>query len=414
MRTNYLFVLIGVLTILLFPACEKNSDVNLDKKLNFSNLPVEQQKQKIESSGIDFVDAMEGLLETEAFTVIESALAVIPLDNSGSEILYVLRNDLKAGNAGVLTNLDRQMKVVYEDDDFTWGEYAYNFQTEEIELIRELNKKIIIKLPASEDAYNNQRNNATISFEYSDSSVTIPYEEEFYPKSAQFLIKVDNKNVLEASFSGSYFDDGMPKKLKQSLTIDAYTWELNLDNNKKKASSDYQFKKAKQILIRYGAELTGRLSFEDFENAAQNDEINNLADKVAAYFQVMDVAVKGGFNDVKALANSMNNISHNLSDEAYANKVAEVLNQQFVGYAYFVNDNKKFADLEFYAQEYERESEWNYFDTNGNPITVYETGYDVLPRFVLNDGSKVSVEEFINTGFEDLIDRINEIAGNIE
>ena len=59
---------------LTFNACK--SELDLDKELKFSKLSVEEQKQKIEESGTEFIDAMEGIQETQAMTTMMNMLTM--------------------------------------------------------------------------------------------------------------------------------------------------------------------------------------------------------------------------------------------------------------------------------------------------------------------------------------------------
>jgi hypothetical protein len=76
-------------------------------------------------------------------------------------------------------------------------------------------------------------------------------------------------------------------------------------------------------------------------------------------------------------------------------------------YAYFVKENQKFADIEFYVVEKTETDYSNYNFNTGQYGTM--TYYDIQPRLVLSDGSKQDIETFVKTGFEDLINRLNEL-----
>ncbi len=81
----------------------------------------------------------------------------------------------------------------------------------------------------------------------------------------------------------------------------------------------------------------------------------------------------------------------NTGNRAYADDQVAVINKHLIMYGYFADKNQKFADVEFY---------------------VIETGdgYDFEPRFVLSDNSKVSIEAYMNEGFNDLFERLEELG----
>lgn len=175
--------------------CSCQSDLDLDKKLNFSPLPVEQQKQKIEDNALEFVEQMEGLLETPAFVAIENFIEIFAGEEEDeydywAAPLRVIATDLRNGNPNVLVGLEKQMKIIQddydEDEGIVFGEYIYNFESEEFDLERELENKVIFHLPASQEAMESETNNGLISFEFTESKIAIPESEgEKYPCKCQ-------------------------------------------------------------------------------------------------------------------------------------------------------------------------------------------------------------------------------------
>jgi len=402
MKKKYLILFLGLAAMLTFTACDPKPDLDLDKELKFSPLTVEQQKQKIEDNALVFVDQTEGLLETPAFVAIENFAVVFEGDPNGPMYapLRGIATDIRNGNSNVLVGLERQMKVIqkdYEEDEgVVFGEYVYNFDTEEFDFKQELKNKAIFRLPASPKAVENKDNNGLISFEFTESKILIPDSDgEYYPASAKLSIKVDGKTVLKASFTGKYFDDGMPKEVKQTLEIDDFSWEAKASNDKKKMSAEYAFKKGTKTLVLLAAETTGKFSFDDFEDSEDPDDV---VDKIAIYCQVMNLAIKAGIADVKEFAEEIDDIDEE-SEAEYQNQKAEIMNQYIIGYGYFIDDNVKFASVDFYVEEY---------------VSGTDTYYSIVPRFILSDESKVSLEEYVDSGFEELLEKIEEIAANFE
>ena len=121
------------------------------------------------------------------------------------------------------------------------------------------------------------------------------------------------------------------------------------------------------------------------------------------YFQAMNIAVRGGMTDFNKFAQEMQTITENstLTEKQAMEQTATLVNKYMVFYAFFVDSNEKFADVEFYVVEDEVYDEW---------AGYYVTEYNLAPRFVLSDGSKVSAEEFMQTGFDDLIQKIEDMT----
>ena len=345
MKKYSLFLMLGAV-FLTFNAC--NSELDLDKELKFSKLSVEEQKQKIEESGTEFIDAMEGIQETQAMTTMMNMLTM-----TGGEVfsapMQKLSADIKNARKDAFTNFDKQMRVSYVDSE-VWGEYEYNFETEEMEKTKDLTNKIVARFPATAAS---TKNNAVITITYEESSVVVPDSDgEKYPSKITYKMTVDSKEVMSAEFSGTYYSDGSPKKVTQSLKMDDYKWTAKIANDQKTASESYEFKKGSKTMIKSVAEVSGTLKADELQDAIDNESPQDAIAKFAVYFQVMNVAVKGGTSDFKKMMEERNALdSEKLSDKEYAEKTVEILNKYVVCTAFFVDDNRKFADVELYVIE---------------------------------------------------------------
>lgn len=397
MKKNYLFIVLG-LAFLTMNACK--SELDLDKELNFSKLTVEKQKEKIESSGMDMVNIMDGMLDTEAMNAITNMMSISDINLSELQAVKApmqnLRTDLKNNRLTAFSNFDRQMRISYVESD-VWGEYEYNFTTKEIEQIKTLTNKLIVRFPATETS---TKNNAEITVTYEESNVLVPESEDYYPSKMTFKMNVDSKEVMTANFSGTYYTDGTPKKVSASVTIEDYKWTLEVANDKKTASETYEFKQGSKTIIKSNAEIKGKLSQDELENSEYPQDVIS---SFAMYFQAMNIAVRGGMTDFNKFAQEMETITKNstLTEKQAMEQTATLVNKYMVFYAFFVDSNEKFADVEFYVVEEEVYDEW---------AGYYVTEYNLAPRFVLSDGSKVSAEEFMQTGFDDLIQKIEDMT----
>ena len=408
MKKTNLFLSLGVI-LLSTIACD--SELDLDKELKFSKLPVEEQKQKIEENGIQLVNAMEGLLETEAMVAMTNMIALNESDGYYDAPMQKLISDLRKGNKNAISNFDKQMRVSYVDSD-VWGEYSYNFQTGEMDKTRTLVNKLIMHFPADSVT---TTNNAEITVNYEESSVKVPESEDYYPSKITFTMKVNSNVVMSASFNGSYYSDGSPEQVTQTLNIDSYSWTAEVKNSKKKASESYEFKKGKTIILKSTAELNGKLTEEQLQNAFENDTPEDAIENFAVYFQAMDIAIKGGTTDFEELAKEIRIVNGNpqLTEKQYANEMVRILNKHLICIAFFVEENRKFAEAELYIEEVSKERYYYNSYTGQYEIQTY-TDYVPTPRFVLSDGSKVSAEEFVQTGFDNLISKIEEMVESYE
>lgn len=404
MKKNVLFVLFGAAILLTMNAC-KSDVLDLDKELKFSILNVEEQKAKIEQSGLDFITAMEGMQETKAMTTATNMMAM-----QGAEVysapLQKLSADIKNARKSAISNFDKQMRVSYVDSE-VWGEYVYNFDTKEIVKLKELTNKLIISFPATESS---TTNNAKITVTYEESTVQIPETEgEMYPSKMTFVMTVDNKEVMNANFSGKYYSDGAPQDVTLSLVMEEYKWTAEIKNNKITASESYEFKKGSTVILKSVAEVNGNLTETALTTAIDDESPEDAISGFAVYFQLMNVAVKGGTTNLKGMITEGKALdSDNLTDKQYAEKTAEILNKYLVCTAFFVDENRKFADVEFYAVEYT--DEWSYYDYEQQKyVTQTNTYYDFAPRFILSDGSKVDAEEYLQEGFDEIFNKFEDL-----
>ena len=142
---------------------------------------------------------------------------------------------------------------------------------------------------------------------------------------------VDSKEVMSAEFSGTYYSDGSPKKVTQSLKMDDYKWTAKIANDQKTASESYEFKKGSKTMIKSVAEVSGTLKADELQDAIDNESPQDAIAKFAVYFQVMNVAVKGGTSDFQKMMEERNALdSEKLSDKEYAEKTVEKIGRAHV------------------------------------------------------------------------------------
>jgi hypothetical protein len=408
MKRNYLFVILGAAILLTMNACK--TELDLDDELKFSKLTVEEQKQKIEENGLEMVEVMNGIQDTKAMTTMMNMLEMTGAEVYGAPMQKLVA-DVKNHRRNSFQNFDKQMRVSYIDSE-VWGEYDYNFDSEEIEKTKDLTNKIVVRFPATESA---TKNNAVITITYEASKIQIPETEEVYPSKLTYKMTVDAKEVMSANYEGSYYNDGSPKSVKQSVEIEDYSWAAEVTNDQKKATESYEFKNGSKTIIKTTAEINGVLTEDVITDSFEDGEPQDAISDFAAYFQVMDIAVKGGTSDLKGFADAMTALNENekLSEKEMMEKQVELINKYMVCTALFVDDNRKFADVEFYVVE--EVYEYSYYDYFlEKEVTESEIDYSIAPRFILSDGSKVDVEEYFQNGFNDLIEKIEDMVEDFE
>jgi hypothetical protein len=320
--------------------------------------------------------------------------------------MKILKYDLEKQPKKALSNFNKQMRVISEEDEDFWGEYVYNFEKDSLEKINTLTNSLIVKFPSSAEA---TTNDGLLTFNYTESDVRVPESEEYYPSEASFSVKVGSNTLISANMTGTYYNEGIPKKVNNSLKIDDFEWSAEVDNNQSKATTTYEFKKGSLILIKTNGEVRGKLTKDEIETAFENDRPEDALEYVAASGQVMNIGVKVGMKDMKAFFIAMRNADNEkLTQKERKEAEAKAFNDYLIATAYFAKEKEKFADVKVEVVE-KRDSYYDWDYEKQEVVEVTYVYYDTEPIFVLSDGSKVSPEKYIQHGFDDLFNRIEEI-----
>lgn len=404
MKKNLLFVLSGIVFTFLLSACDDKNSNDLDENLAFSKLSVEEQKQKIEQNGIDMANAMDGMSDTKAMQAIMHFNMLNEEDDVyySNSISYFAKSVSKKPEFA----LQKAIKKSLSDDESEWGEFTYDFSTGEFKKTANYTNKIVYKFPADSLS---TTNNAVFTLNYTESDVLMPDSETYFPASIVCSLAINGKAVLSGSFTASYKNDYTPTSVKETLIIDNYSILSSISNDTKKLTQSFEIKKDNKTIIKNESELQGKLTIDD----AQNNPNESLESFVVS-MQLMNIAIKGGSTKLSDLISEINSIDdETLSDQQYMEQEAAILNKYMVCYAYFTDDKTKFADVEFYVIENETtEPVFNWETYEYTYETVME--YELAPRLVLSDGSKMSIEEYFETGFDDLADEIEDLLNSLK
>jgi len=407
MKKNH-FLLAGAITMLFaLNSCKTETEVlDLDKTLKFTKLTVEEQKQSIEQNGIALVDKMDGMQDTKAMIALQ---AFITNANGSQEFVKPfsqLRANLLKNDGKALETFEQQMRVVAVSGDENWGIWTWNFMTNDFDYTPGTKNTATYLFPATENA---TTNTGELKMIYVESTVVAPDTDPvmYMPTSISVVLKVSGAVALKADFAGTYNADATPTKITQTLEIDKYNWNFEFKNDAKDASASYGFNYDKEVLFNFAVGVAGTLTADALQ-AIEGPQ--GVFTSGAVNLQVMNIAILGGFKDFKAFADEMDVIDGQKdNDKTRADKQVAAINKYLKMYGYFVKENQKFADVEFYVVEKTDTYQnyvWNNSTQNYELVNVTETYYDFQPRLVLSDGSKQDMENFMKTGFEDLISKL--------
>lgn len=395
-----LFFQVTCVVIVLFGMFACESEPDLDTTLKFSKLSVEDQKQNIEQSGIEFVEAMENIKTTQVYNTMEDFM--LESNMMGIPHMQYIKAAMESKDVKTLSTLDRQLRMASVDEE-VWGDYSWDPEAQAFIKTVELSNKLILRFPASSTDITN---GAELTITYAESTVKMPDTDEFYPSSITCVIKINGKTEFEADFSGEYNPDGTPTKANHSMEMGDFKWTASLKNTSTEFTEDFEFKYQSKTLVKSTASVKGDLTVDAIEDSEGPDDVFTYG---SVHLQLMDVAILGGVKDVKAFSGEMEALTYS-DTKAYYQSECDVINKHLIAYGYFVKDKAKFADVEFYVLEDTYEwSDWNWNGSEWVETKVQETYYDLVPRFVLSDGSKTEITNYFSTGFENLATKLQEL-----
>ncbi|OQC17720.1 MAG: hypothetical protein BWX72_00363 [Firmicutes bacterium ADurb.Bin080] len=133
--------------------------------------------------------------------------------------------------------------------------------------------------------------------------------------------------------------------------------------NLKVASETYEFTYKSETLIKMKGEINGDLTYGSLEEAVEDEEAAmDMLSSGEIYFQMMDLAILGSITDLQKMIDEVEDLEDsNLSEtdeEEYYAKSEEIINKYVKLWACFVDDKRKFADVEFYFEEFTETYFW--------------------------------------------------------
>ncbi len=433
----------------------------------FSAKSVEENKQSIETSGIEMINEMQDMEQEPAM---QANIAMVtfmgtsdPFEgNSGLNKKVVLSRTIafapvfasanysETGVEGMLKSiqanpLEGDPETIQELYDLLVGVYSWNATTETWDY-SDTGTIIKFEFPSTQDGI---VNNATYTVSYTGYTGPNPIDDYTgdLPQNVAAELKVDETSVMSFVVDIAYNASGYPTSIESTLTLGEWVWYAMASNTNNAAfATEFSFKHANKILLRFTLDAAGNWSKENIEanttyykevwNEAgwyweevevskdepydySNTDVHKVINNGNASFQAMDLKIVGSI-DVLNFGNEMERI-----DEAYNWETQEeqAVAAQVVAINKYVSLSLRYADNneiialveafpvseEYTYQEYWYDNEWH-----ETPRTVTETNYWFDMRFVFADGSKVDAETYFGEGFDDLIDEFEAYMEDLE
>lgn len=419
--------ILGLVLILLFviSSCKKDDNSIDPINADYTDETVEESKTNVENNAISLLDKVEDLEQATAIEVLMHMVELPPptelKSTSSGTVLKPLAMLQSINNENVtpsgIFSMMKSTAEAYEDPvsfmqiwDSLVGKYTYNFQTGEYDETP-LADKIVIEFPGKEGDITNT---ASITVDnFGVFKITDPiadWPEDIAPElpsSISVDLKYNNISIAGFSFSGSYQSDGMPTRITSTMTLDDFSFVLDITHSPyTEASIRETFKYQEQILIEIYAKANGNWSEDNIEANADDGDFQEIINNANAHFIFMNIEVAGKVN-IKALADKMMALDEQydnelITDEAYTDASVAAINDNVDLVVVYLNENKKIAEVEAYKYI----DSWTYMGT-----TYYDYWIDM--RMVYNDSSKVDMETYFNNELNNFYDELNDFIAHL-
>lgn len=415
MKKNILFaaLLCGVLL-----SCKKKSFTEEPipptlppTELGYSKLTTEQNKQALEQNGLDFIKKINTLPD-EKFISLIGRLGDLDLDALSNTIVgRELQSIAQAGKnkevAGLFSAVTTNDVVKTTNLSAYYGIYNWNRTTKNWDKTVSTSK-FEVHYPSTEKM---TTNDALLTVSYTASKAKLTFDGEDYELPATTNVSLTVAGKEELKLTGAYEyktdaasgnkTDASPTKIDVNLTVGTFQLVVLANNDTKILTTKVALSKDKTELFSASTNVNLNDKYpalEDLENVAEIVKAANTT------FDVMNIRISGQAN-FKVIQDSYNANSA-LPAKERRTKEIEVLNKNSAVFAMYKDKNEIFAKNEFVMVE-NPGFDWHWDSVTGKYITTPTTYYELEPRLVFNDESKMSLKTFFGKGFTKIIDEFD-------
>lgn len=434
MKTQTNLLIFALLSAgLMFTSCKKDDPKpeepiveEENQEPTFTNLSPTENKANLEQAGIDFINAMDDLMESDAITAAESLGNITNTAKSGTVKLALVDAIANIDNGGYGDEMKSFLQTGSLRDDISAeaGIYTWNSSLQDFEITS--TDLLMIKFIYPYEGSTTNDCELTFSFELvdiNDQYLEIPEA----PSNITATLVAKGNEVVEYEFTATYNSDGIPSSVSSSLTIDnMYTWAHTASQSTTAISYNFSFTKSSTILMSSGFDVTGNFVVDEIEDYVTRldsmdvyekgviTEAGSYIQNVTMYYQIMNIKLVQSTNATQ-LAAGLDNLAEQeenetISEDEFDQQMVSLLNSNVSLYLMYVQENQKIADAELYMKVVEEE----YYDYSlGQMVT--EEHNEVAVRFVFgSDSSPVDAEVYFQEGFEDLETEMTNMMDRME
>ena len=392
--------------VLAFTACsddEEAGDV-------FSPLTEEQHKEKIEQEGVAMVQEMEGIANLQTYDVIDAFIDL--MDQSEEQPIKAVElslseiQSLKDGPKSTV-NYKAMMgdkKRISDEFKAETGIYQWDAEANDWEKIDDSETEATFRFQVDEtdaeiSVYDVSFKDAANQDEESDMIIELPL-------SINAHVKLGDETITSFSLNAEWNDDDTPKSIVEVITLEEFSFTSELTNTTSMIAASASFKHNDTVIYANGFTFNGNFDLDEIMDALPEDDgdmdglfSQAILENANIWFQMGNIKIEGLF-DVKGFMEGLADKMQTANEGDDMNDMlVELFNEYAHLYARYADSNEIIAQGELYLSEYT-----DYGQTYTEPAL----------RMVFGDGSKVSIDEFFETGFGDMISEIEDLLEELE
>lgn len=372
---------------------------------NFSSLTPEEHKANLEQSGLNVVEQMEAMSELNSVNAILDLMDLMEATNEQDYALAGVMQPVVVLGDGVSAAFDLKSTMVdgsslsqlFNEDA---GIYTYN-ATQNTWDEEASDDEITYHFPTE----GSDVNNATLSLtNFTYVTVTNPDLAEVsdeLPATLDVGLTVDGEILISFSFAASYDDDGIPTSISESWTLEKYNLTTSVSRSSSKIEIDQAFSYNQENILSSHFSNSGSFNYDEVMEDVEGQDLGNqdVLNSSNAWIAIDNLKLEGTVN-WKGLAKDYVNIGAIESDQEYAEKSADILNENMSLKLKYHDSNEVIATGEAYAYVYE-----DYFG---------DSFWDVDLRMKFSDGSYMDDSFFGEDDFVELIESVEEMINGAE
>ena len=442
--------LLPVVALIAFTAsCNKPDDGGPEK---FSQLSVEENKEIVEQSAIQMAETAEEMKNLETTDVAVSFGNILEISDPFSDstnmkskvgrtihVLAGIKSD-KYSIHDIFTamkssgELNEDPETLQEVWDEFKGMYIWNPVIQDWDYTAG-GDVVVFKFPSADGGTTNDAT-FTVS-DYTGVVVSNPLEDDYtgdLPVSLKTNLTVGGTELISYTFAASYNNDGIPTSVASNLTIESFSFSVDITNTDTEVSAMYKMTHGEVIVMDIGGTAKGLFTQENIDNNTvlhsetytwtdyRYNELTGMYEEVLitevdewedvdfeevihsadAHFQLYNIAIRGDVN-IKALVDEINLIypddePMDFDEKEATDNEAAAINKHLNLRAVNVSADEKIAEVEAYVI---------------HDVDEYYDDYYIDFRLTFGDGSLIDLETYFEEGFEDFVAEINTLIGDL-